>query len=159
MISPSAPVSKSQAFQSFRWRIEGAAHGTRLATKPQRDGRLCLYGTAFVTNLVRDAILLGYAATVGFVAAGVIASFYKWMTSEPARFVLLGQGSFALVTSFAFFALTGPVIIVEQLLRMYRTKQGPAGGLVVGVLIAALWSCCSGIVVLSVVLSLRHNIA
>jgi cytochrome c biogenesis protein CcdA len=112
-----------------------------------------------VTNLVRDAIVLGYAATVGFVAAGIIASFYKWMTSEPARFALLGQGSFALVTSFAFFALTGPVIIVEQLLRMYRTKQGPTGGLFVGILVAALWSCCSGVIVLSIVLSLRHNIA
>jgi hypothetical protein len=113
-----------------------------------------------VTNLVRDAIVLGYAATVGFVAAGIIASFYKWMTSEPARFVLLGQSGIAVVTSFAFFALTGPVIIVEHMLRNRRTgSSSPVGGLFAGTIVAVLWSCCSGIVVLSVVLSLRHGIA
>jgi hypothetical protein len=149
---------KSERFHGLRQRIEAAANGTRLATLPQRDGRLCLYGTAFVTNLARDAFVLGYAATVGFVAAGIIASFYKWMTSEPARFALLGQGTLALVTSFVFFALTGPVIIVEHMLRNYRSGKGP-GGLFAGTIVAALWSCCSGIIVLSIVLSVGKSIA
>jgi hypothetical protein len=159
MVQSPAAAMKSERFHGLRQRIEAAVNGTRLATLPQRDGRLCLYGTAFVTNLARDAFVLGYASTVGFVAAGIIASFYKWMTSEPARFALLGESTLALVTSFAFFALTGPVIIVEHMLRNYRTGKGPAGGLFAGAIVATLWSCCSGIIVLSVVLSLRHGIA
>jgi cytochrome c biogenesis protein CcdA len=112
-----------------------------------------------VTNLARDAFVLGYAATVGFVAAGIIASFYKWMTSEPARFALLSESTLGLVTSFAFFALTGPVIIAEHMLRSYRAGKGQAGGLFAGLIVAMLWSCCSGIIVLSIVLSLRNGIA
>lgn len=108
---------------------------------------------------MRDAIILGYAATVGFVAAGIIASFYTWMTSEPARFGLLGQGVAALVTSFVFCALTGPVIIVENAFRMRRSENGPVGWLFAGFFIAVLWSSCSGIVVLSLVLSFRHSLA
>jgi len=45
------------------------------------------------------------------------------------------------------------------MLRNYRTGKGPAGGLFAGAIVATLWSCCSGIIVLSVVLSLRHGIA
>jgi hypothetical protein len=35
-----------------------------------------------VTNFARDAFVLGYAATVGFVAAGIIASFYRYRHHE-----------------------------------------------------------------------------
>ena len=108
---------------------------------------------------MRDAYILSYAATVGFVAAGIIASFYKWMTSEPARFGLLGQGLGALVTSFVFCALTGPIIIVENAVRVYRQQRGALGWLFAGFFIAALWSSCSGIVVLGLVITLRHSLA
>jgi Family of unknown function (DUF6949) len=100
-------------------------------------------------------LVLGYATTVGFVASGIIASLYKWMTSEPVRFALLGQGVPALVTSFLFFALTGPIIIVEQMFRARLGREGPVSMLFAGILVATVWSCCSGIVVLSVVLALR----
>lgn len=108
---------------------------------------------------MRDVIILGYAATVGFVAAGIIASFYTWMTSEPARFGLLGRGVLALATTFVFCALTGPVIIVENAFRLRRQEEGAAGWMFAGFFIAALWSSCSGILVLSLVFSLRHSLA
>jgi cytochrome c biogenesis protein CcdA len=107
-------------------------------------------------SLLRDALILGYATTVGFVASGIIASLYKWITSEPVRFALLGQGTIALVTSFLFFALTGPIVIVEHAFRARLSREGPVGMLFVGFFVAILWSCCSGIVVLSLVLSLTH---
>jgi cytochrome c biogenesis protein CcdA len=155
---PPRPASgmKAKRFQRLRQRIGTGSHGTRLATKPQRHRAVCLCGTTSVENMLRDALVLGYATTVGFVASGIIASFYKWITSEPVRFALLGEGTFALVTSFFFFALTGPVIIVEQVFRARLGREGPVSLLFFGFFIATLWSCCSGILVLSLVLSLKH---
>ncbi len=139
---------------------ESNPHLTVRALQRSLNGRgSCAYAGQIVTNLMRDAVILGYAATVGFVAAGIIASFYKWMTTEPARFGLLGQGTLGLVTSFAFVALTGPIIIVEQAFRTRRSEKGPFAWLFAGFFIAALWSCCSGILVLSLIMSLRHSIA
>ena len=112
-----------------------------------------------MTNFVRDAFILGYAAAVGFVAAGIIASLYRLLTSEPARFALLGRSMFAMATSFFFCALTGPVIIVEHAVQNRRSQTGTAGRLFAGLFVAAMWSCCSGVVVLSLVLSVMHSIA
>ena len=114
---------------------------------PERDGT--------VGNILRELIILGYAGTVGFVAAGIVASFYQWVTSEPARFMLLGTGMPALVTSFAFCAMTGPIIVLDHAVRLRQAEKGPLSWLFAGLLVAALWSCCSGVVLLSVVMSFR----
>ena len=108
-----------------------------------------------MTNLFRDLVILGYAAVVGFVAAGIVASFYKWVTSEPPRFTVLGQGTPALVTSFAFCAVTGPIIILDHAVRLRQSEKGPLSWLFAGLFITALWSCCSGIVLLGFVLAFR----
>jgi hypothetical protein len=114
---------------------------------PERDD--------FVSSLLRDLIILGYAGTVGFVAAGIIASFYQWVTSERARFMLLGQGVPALVTSFAFCAMTGPIIVLDHAVRLRQAERGPLSWLFAGLFVTALWSCCSGIILLSLFLLLR----
>jgi hypothetical protein len=109
--------------------------------------------------MLRDILLLLYCAALGFVAAGITASFYKLMTAEPARFGLVGESAFALATSFVFCALTGPVIVVDFALRNRRAEHMPVRWLMAGVGIAALWSCCLGLVVLQLVLTLRDSLA
>ena len=44
--------------------------------------------------MLREFLILAYAGAVGFVAAGIAASFYKMVTSQPAKFGPLG-GSYS----------------------------------------------------------------
>ena len=109
--------------------------------------------------MLRDGLLIIYCGIVGFVAAGIAASFYKMVTSQAARFALLGQGWLAAVSTFLFFAVTGPAIIVEGALKRRHSEGNAAGWLVASVLVAGLWSVCSGILVLGLVLSLESGFA
>ncbi len=108
-----------------------------------------------MSNLLRDLIIIGYASTVGFVTAGIVASFYKWVTSEPARFTMLGQGTPAMVTTFVFCAMTGPIIVLDRAVHLRQTEKGPISLLLGGLLVAALWSCCSGILLVSLIVAFR----
>jgi hypothetical protein len=109
--------------------------------------------------VLRELLLLLYCGAVGFVAAGVTASFYKMITSEPARFRLLGESAFAWATTLTLCALTGPVIVMEQAIRAASKDRVPLKWLLAGAGIAAMWSCCVGVVVLELVLALRDTFA
>jgi hypothetical protein len=106
-----------------------------------------------------DVLLLLYCGAVGLVAAGIAASFYKLVTAEPARFSLFSATVFGLATSFLFCALTGPVIVINLAIRNRTTQPGPLPVLLAGIVVAALWSCCLGIVVLQLVLTVRDGLA
>ncbi len=110
--------------------------------------------------MLRDGLLILYCGAIGFVAAGIAASFYKMVTSEAARFALLGQGWLAAFSTFLFFAVTGPAIIMESALK--RRSSGvdnAASWLVASLVVAGLWSVCSGIIVLGLLLSLEGGFA
>ncbi len=110
--------------------------------------------------MLRDGLLILYCGAIGFVAAGIAASFYKMVTLEAARFALLGKGWLAAFSTFLFFAVTGPAIIMEGALKRRRSREGNAAGwLVVSLLVAGLWSVCSGIIVLGLVVSLKNGFA
>lgn len=108
--------------------------------------------------MMRDLFILGYAATVGFVASGIVASFYQLVTAQPAKFALLGRSALAALTTFLLCAVTGPVIIMHRAIAARRKEKEPVGWLFGSVFVALLWSCCSGIVVLGFALSLRDSL-
>jgi hypothetical protein len=109
--------------------------------------------------VLRDGFLLVYCAAVGFVAAGVAASFYKMMTTEPPRFALLGKGIGALAVTFVFCAVTGPAIVMDIVLRLRIGDRGAVGSALFGLGVVALWSICSGVLVLDLVITLRDTLA
>ena len=109
--------------------------------------------------MLRDALLLSYCAAVGFVGAGVAASFYKMVTHEPARFKMLGQGWLATITTFFFCALTGPAIILDLILKTRFADRSAGATFLAGVAVALIWSVCSGILVLELVLTVRNGLA
>lgn len=109
--------------------------------------------------MVRDLLLLVYASAIGFVSAGITASFYRMVTSEPARFGPAGTSSLALVSAFFLGALAGPIIILQSALNGVRERRIPRTMLGAGVIIAGLWSGCIGILVLDVALRLRDIVA
>lgn len=108
--------------------------------------------------MLREGFLILYCAAVGFVASGVAASFYKMMTREAPGFALLGRGWLAAIVTFLFCGITGPAIVMDMVLRG-RSDRGAVGTAVAGLFIALLWSICSGILVLDLVLQLRDGLA
>lgn len=109
--------------------------------------------------MLRDSMVLLYCAAVGFVAAGIAASLYKMATREAPRFRLLGQSWVGIATTFLFCALTGPAILVDMALKTRFADRGAVPMVLIGFGVAALWSVCSGILVLGLVLSVRHGLA
>lgn len=108
---------------------------------------------------MRDLLLLCYCAAIGFVAAGVAASFYKMMTHEPARFALLGEGWGAMLATFVFCAVTGPAIILDLMVKVRFADRKALGTFFGGLVVVMLWSVCSGILVLQLVLQIRSGLA
>ncbi len=108
---------------------------------------------------MREGFLVLYCAAVGFVASGVAASFYKMMTAEAPKFALLGKGIGAMAVTFLLCAVTGPVIVLDIVLKARVGDRGAVGTALFGVFVALLWSVCSGILVLDLVLNLRDTFA
>ena len=160
-----APPLWETASDSMRLDRESPTLVTVRALQLTLNGRaLCLHGTIRAAGgrgfiVYRDGLLIFYCAAVGFVASGVAASFYKMMTHEAARFTLLGEGWFAAFVTFLFCALTGPAIVMDLVFRQRTTGENAVALVVAGLVVAVLWSVCSGILVLSLVLSLRDSLA
>ncbi len=141
------------------FRIDRAVDGTSLANPVNRRASGPKRDNTGGVEVLRDGLLIFYCAAVGFVAAGIAASFYKMVTSEPARFALLGEGWLAAISTFLFFAVTGPAIIMETVLKRRLSEANAVGWVLGSVLVAALWSVCSGLIVLEAVISLRETLA
>ena len=109
--------------------------------------------------MLRDGLLLFYSAAVGFVAAGIAASFFKMVTAAPARFALLGEGWLGAAATLVFCGLTGPAIIVDRAIRDRLAGRNGMGRLFASLFMAAAWSACSGILVLQIALSLGGVVA
>jgi hypothetical protein len=108
--------------------------------------------------MLGDSLVLLYCAVIGFVASGVAASFFKMMTSKPARFGMLGEGTLAMIATYAFVGVSGPMIIVDMALAELTPRSNKLAWLAGGALIAILWSACSGLILIDVVLSIRGGI-
>jgi hypothetical protein len=107
----------------------------------------------------RDGFLLLYCAAVGFVASGVAASFYKMMTREAPRFALLGKGVAAVCVTFVLCAVTGPAIVLDIVMKSRIADRTAVGTALFGLVIILLWSVCSGVLVLDLVITLRDSFA
>jgi hypothetical protein len=117
--------------------------------------------TAFIVGegVLRDGFLLIYCTAVGFVASGIAASCYKMITAEPARFAMLGSGWPATVATFLFCALTGPAIVMDMVIKHRLGDRGAVAAVAAGLAVALLWSVCSGVIVLDVVMTITDGLA
>lgn len=102
-----------------------------------------------------DVVLFLYAGAVGFIVAGLAASAYRAVTSEPVRFGARGPGLSSVFAAFVVGLLLGPVIIVRQSFASVRSGEVPSSWAAAGVMVAVLWSCILGIAILAVAESLR----
>lgn len=108
--------------------------------------------------MARELVLLAFSGLWGFVVSGVLGSLYQLVTSKPPAFALPSRTAVGAFAAFLLFAMTGPFIIACAAWRRdiggSRSLAVSAGGLAV----AGLWSVCSGIVVLSFIISARNGL-
>lgn len=93
-----------------------------------------------------------YAATCGFVAAGLLGSFYQAVTEQPPQFRVSYDSALRAMSSTLFSVFAAPYIVMRNAIRGRRIERRPIGWLLASALIAALWSTFSGIVVIELAL-------
>ena len=133
-------------------------NGTPLADSCSTGGGVVPRWDGEETAVLRELLLLLYCMVCGFVASGVAASFFRLATSKPARFALLGEGAFGAATTFVFCAVTGPVIIVDTVLKGDLPRGNPLAWMGGGFLVAAVWSTCSGVLLLDLMLVMFNSL-
>lgn len=99
-------------------------------------------------------IVLGYCGLTGFVAAGLLGSFYQLITSRPPQFQVEISGVLSGMSAFGLILLAGPFILMRNALRGRRIEQRPVGWLVASSMIAMMWSVVSGLLVLQLALNI-----
>ncbi|MEQ8783949.1 MAG: hypothetical protein RIE06_30135 [Roseibium album] len=97
-------------------------------------------------------LLVGYVASAGFVAAGVLGSLYQLVTRQPPKFSFSGENLLAFLIEVFLCVFAGPFIIMRNAIRGRRIEKRPLGWLVASSTIAGMWSMCSGILVMNVAL-------
>jgi len=104
--------------------------------------------------VIFDLLIVGYIASAGFVAAGVLGSLYQLVTQEPPKFSLAGEGLLPFLAGIFLCVFAGPFIIMRNAIRGRRIEKRPLGWLVASSTIAGMWSMCSGVMVMNVALIL-----
>ncbi len=100
-------------------------------------------------------MLLLYATAVGFVAAGVVSSGYQLVTAQPLKLVIGGTtGSIARATLLC--AVAGPLLIARALAAEFAARNRTPTILAAGTFAAMVWSCCLGILILGLSLSIIY---
>lgn len=105
-----------------------------------------------------DLFVAMYAVCTGFVCAGIIGSLVQLVSDAPPRFDFSASslGSIAVAILVCLFA--GPFIIMRNAIRGRRIENRPIGWLLASSTIAGMWSLCSGIVILQLVIVFAQTI-
>lgn len=92
------------------------------------------------------------ATATGFVAAGLVGSFYRLVTNKPASFQIWGGTMLEQVAAIFTLVFAGPNVIMRNALRAQVFEHRPPAWLLLSFFIAMMWSCLSGIFLLSIFL-------
>ena len=95
-----------------------------------------------------------YATAVGFVAAGVLASFVQLVSGQPMRFGIEPDSILASLGGVMLRVLAGPAILMRNAWWGLRLKGRPKVWFGVSAAIAAAWSLISGALLLDLILNL-----
>ena len=95
-----------------------------------------------------------YMMAVGFVAAGLLASFIQLVSGEPMRFGLQPKSILDSIAGVLLRVLAGPVILMRNAWRGLKLQARPKIWFGVSAAIAAMWSLFSGAVLLDLILKL-----
>lgn len=95
-----------------------------------------------------------YATAVGFVAAGVLASFVQLVSGQPMRFGIEPDSILASLGGVILRVLAGPAILMRNAWRGLWIQSRPKIWFGASAAIAAVWSLLSGALLLGLMLKL-----
>ena len=91
---------------------------------------------------------------VGFVTAGVLASFVQLVSGEPMRFNVEPKSLLASIGGVLLRVPAGPAILMRNARRRLKLQARPKIWFGVSAAIAAVWSLLSGAFLLDLILKL-----
>jgi len=103
---------------------------------------------------MRDVAVFLYVIAVGFVSAGVLASFVQLVSGQPMRFGIEPSSLIASIGGVVLRVLVGPAILMRNAWRGLRLQSRPKAWFGVSAAIAAVWSLFSGALLLDLILKL-----
>ena len=89
-----------------------------------------------------------YVTAVGFVAAGVLASFVQLLSGEPMRFTIEPKSILDSLAGVLLRVVAGPAILMRNAWRGQKLRERPKIWFGVSAVIAAVWSLFCGAVLL-----------
>ena len=95
-----------------------------------------------------------YVAAVGFVTAGVLASFVQLVSGQPMRFGIEPDSIVSSLGGVLLRVLAGPAILMRNAWRGLRIQSRPKIWFGLSAMIAAVWSLFSGALLLDLLLNL-----
>ncbi len=95
-----------------------------------------------------------YVTAVGFVFAGVLSSFVQLVSGEPLRFSLEPKSILDSLAGVLLRVAAGPAILMRNAWRGQIIQGRPKIWFGVSALIAAVWSLCSGALLLDLIVKL-----
>ncbi len=100
--------------------------------------------------------VLLWAIALGFVTAGILASCYRLITTQPMSFKLLTEGGPAgSLVALPLLAVTGPAVIARNAWRGRMIKGRAWGWMAASLVLVSVWSFIIGVYVLDVVIRLH----
>jgi hypothetical protein len=95
-----------------------------------------------------------YVTAVGFVSAGVLASFVQLVSGQPMRFGMESNSIYGSLGGVLLRVAAGPAILMRNAWRGLWLKGRPKVWFGVSAAIAAVWSLFSGAVLLDLIFKL-----
>ena len=99
-----------------------------------------------------EALLIIFCAAFGFATAGTVSALLQWVTKRPVAFAIPEGGAVNYVTAALKFMVTGPYIMAKAAFHARFVDHRSWGMLGGGLAIAAMWSICSGLLVIDLML-------
>ncbi len=104
--------------------------------------------------MLSDLFVAAFIAASGFVAAGVLGSFYQFLTGEPPRFIAEMKGPVSLIVIVTLWLVAGPFIFMRNAVQGYYHETFSIKMLAFAGGLTAMWSTLSGMMVLSFLFAL-----
>jgi Family of unknown function (DUF6949) len=105
-------------------------------------------------ELMQFVAIYLYVMAVGFVTAGLLASFVQLVSGQPMRFGIEPDSILASLGGVMLRVLAGPAILMRNAWRGLKLQARPKIWFGVSAAIAAVWSLFSGALLLDLILQL-----
>ncbi len=107
--------------------------------------------------MASELIVLFFAVSAGFVAAGLTTSMFQLVTNQTLSFEIPDWPAFARFCLGFALIFSGPVIVMRNAIRARIIEKRALGWLAASTAISMSWSFVLGLFVLEVVIALRGH--